>query len=135
MAQEMSWEDLAAVDTGKFEVHPHYDSDSDTLSIFIAEDESFRERIDARLTVYRSLATKQVVGCHIKHVKAILDTVQEFNLDVSSGGVTIGILLMGLPLTDGCEPRVLNANYRQMVRPITERAGRVRVKDFEFAST
>lgn len=122
--ETMNWDNLMDGPPGSFAPTPHYDPDSDSLSLFIAEDESYRERIDKLLTVYRSFRTREVVGCHVKHVRRILDTVNAFHLGIQSRQIKIGLLLMGLPLSGGPEEQVMNSTtYREIIRPIAERAG------------
>ena len=130
MGEKLGWDELESLPIGKFETVPHYDPDSDTLSIFIDDDNSFRERIDRRLTVYRSMQTKKVVGCQIKHVSKIMSTIDGFHLGIESQGVTIGLLLMGIPLSDDDETaRVQIIRYREVVRPIVERVGSTKVPE------
>jgi len=122
--ETMSWDSLMDASPDAFSPTPHYDPDSDSLSIFISDDESFRERIDELLTVYRSFRTKEVVGCHVKHVRKILDTVHTFQLGIESRTIKIGLLLMGLPLTKTADHVVhKDATYREIIRPIAEGAG------------
>lgn len=120
---KLNWNELAQQPPGPFKPEPHYDADSDTLSLFIRDDESYRERVDTLLTIYRSIATRDVVGCHIKHVHRILKTVNAFNLGVTAGGITIGMILLGLPLVEGQEPVVRGTHYLEVVEPITREAG------------
>jgi len=128
MAEALSWTELESSVPGPFQPVPHYDQDSDSLSIFIKDDESYRERIDPLLTVYRSLATNQVVGCHIKHVKKILSTCRAFKLGVKSKDVTIGLLLMGLPLAEQQgKGNIFYQEYREIVEPIAARVGETEV--------
>lgn len=118
----MNWDDIAKSKT-EFQIHPHYDSDSDSLTVFIANDESFRERVDSLLTVYRSIKSNAVVGCHIKHVTKIVNTVHAFQLGIQSGRIKIGLILLGLPLTEGERVQLKSADYKEIVGPIAELAG------------
>jgi hypothetical protein len=122
--ETMSWDNLKGAEVGPFRPTPHYDPDSDTLSLFVSDDESYRERIDKLLTVYRSFRTREVVGCHVKHVRRILDTVHMFKLGIESRRIKIGLLLLGLPLASGASGLIFEGrNYEEIIRPITEHAG------------
>ena len=123
MAETMTWDSLGSSRVGKFETTAHYDHDSDSVSVFITDEESYRERVDPMLTVYRGIKTKEVVGCQIKHVKRILSTMRAFKIGVTSGEVTIGLLLMGLPLSGDTDQPIGGCVYREIVRPIVERVG------------
>jgi len=133
--ETMNWESLMDASPAAFSPTPHYDPDSDSLSIFVSDDESFRERIDELLTVYRSFRTKEVVGCHVKHVRKILDTVHMFQLGIESRTITIGLILMGLRVTtEGDQAVVKNATYREIIRPIAEGVGGTEIEVPAYAS-
>lgn len=122
--ESMTWETLNDATPGEFRPGtPHYDADSDSLTIFIADDESYREHIDRLLTVYRSNRSKEVVGCHIKNVTRIAATVHAFHVGIESRQVTIGLLLLGIPLTGESTPVIEMRRYREIVQPIAEQAG------------
>lgn len=118
----MSWDDISKSEP-EFQVHPHYDADSDSLTLFIDDAESYRERVDALLTVYRSIESNAVVGCHIKHVTKIVNTVHAFKLGIQSGRIKIGLLLLGLPLAEDGQIQMKSAEYKEIIGPIADRAG------------
>ena len=126
---EVTWDNLKSKPVGRFETTPHYDPDSDSLTVFIDDTPSFRERIDRRLTVYRSMETKQVIGCQIKQVKAVMATINAFHLGIEADGVTIGLLLLSLPQVGAGTWSIQIDRYREVVRPITERVGGARIPD------
>ena len=128
---EMTWDDLKGAPTGRFESTAHYDHDSDSLTVFISDDESYRERVDPRLTVYRSMKTNSVVGCQIKNVKRILSTAKAFNIGVTSHDITIGILLMALPLSDSDSRSIEGLRYTEIIKPIAAQAGDKVVPELE----
>jgi len=72
MAREIA--ELAASITEKpqFCPKPWYNEAGDCVQFYFDNTESYRERIDSGLTLYRSLRTDEIVGCQIKGVKALL---------------------------------------------------------------
>lgn len=133
MVQAMSWSDLGDHASGDFEPRPFYDGTSDCVTLFVSPDESYRERVDHFLTVYRSVKTNEVVGCHIKDVRKVLDVVRAFNIGIQTSGVTIGLLLLGVPCA-GEEPgtgpiTVHSRNYLEIVEPLTRIAGATKVPE------
>jgi len=124
MDKGLGTSELSRLKAGAFKISPLYDSDADTLTLFIRDDESYRERIDSLLTVYRSFATDQVVGCHIKGIKRILKAVSVFDLGIHGANVRIGLILMGIPWAEHkAEASVLSQRYVEIVRPIIEQIG------------
>lgn len=133
MAEAMNWDEIESSPIGRFETQPHYDHDSDSLSVFVNDDESYRQRIDKMLSVYRSIKTNEVVGIQIKHVQKIMETVDAFNVGVTSGNVTIGLLLMGLELSTADEPKIRSHEYREFIRPIAACVGSRLIPEFAMA--
>ncbi len=60
------WEELEQRPSGKFRCRPFYDASCDAVMLFIADDESYCDRVHPLLTLYRSIATGDVVGCRVK---------------------------------------------------------------------
>lgn len=125
MGSGVGWPELEKMRPSTFTPGPIYDSDADTLTLFISEDESYRERVDSLLTIYRSFSNNEVVGCHIKGVNKILKAVHAFDIGIHSKEVTIGLLLMGLPWTlnpDG-PGEIVSKHYFEVVQPIAKSFG------------
>ncbi|MBI3843628.1 MAG: hypothetical protein HY292_03215 [Planctomycetes bacterium] len=133
MADSVTWDELEKGPIGPFRIAPHYDRDGDTLTLFIKPDEAYRERIDKLVTVYRSFATKEVVGCHIKGVrKKLLRAIKGFAVNIESGNLTLGLLLMGLAYTDSDKNQIETHNYREVVetvQPIIDSIGSTPLPD------
>jgi hypothetical protein len=126
-----TWEDLKAAHTGEFVVSPFYDPDTDTLTVYIRDEPSCRERIDRYLTVYREFQTGEVTGCDIKHVRRkLLATVRLFNIGIEPESLTLGVLLLAIPLADvpaeEWAQRPPSRVYRELVQPLTSAAGSMR---------
>jgi hypothetical protein len=67
-----------------FEPSPLYTPEGDSLMFYIKDEDSYSERIDDLLTVYRSITTNQIIGCQIKGVRHKLDELSKFLVTVTS---------------------------------------------------
>lgn len=127
-----NWSELTKQAPERFKPRPYYDADSDSVTLFITDEESYRERIDGYLTVYRSLKSNDVVGCHVKCVKKMLATVQAFDVDIETSKLSLGLLLLAVPwaeLQDQEEPlRFHSRVYREAVTALAKSAESTRVK-------
>lgn len=65
-----------------FNPRPRYHEDSDAVVLFFRRDDSYASRLDHLVTIYRSVASDELVGCKIKGVKALLDELGEFGVHV-----------------------------------------------------
>ena len=61
---------------------------------YIKDEESYRERIDELLTVYRSINTNQIIGCQIKGVRHKLDELRRFSVKVASEELELSLLFL-----------------------------------------
>ncbi len=90
--REMSLADLSHLPVGKFCDQPWYNRFGDCLMWYFSKGESYRERIDDRLTVYKSFADNSVIGCQVKGVRAILHTLGQFGVEYKEKGVSLALL-------------------------------------------
>jgi hypothetical protein len=127
----VTWEELGQRAPGAFKPKPFYDPDCDSLTLFVADDESERERIDRYLTVYRSLKTGAIVGCHVKYVKKVLETVQAFHIGIETREMTFGLLLLGVPMAELREraqpPKYESRVYQEVLSPLAKALGATRL--------
>lgn len=79
---------------GEFTPTPLYTPEGDSLMFYIKDEESYRERIDDLLTVYRSFATNEIIGCQIKGVRTKLDELNKFLVTVESEEVLLSLLFL-----------------------------------------
>jgi hypothetical protein len=93
-------EDLMQFLDGKmaqgFEPRPYYSPDGDFLVFYLREDEAFAERVDDLLTVYRSLETRELVGCKIKGVRRLVETLRNFGIFIEpeDKSLRLGLLFL-----------------------------------------
>lgn len=129
------WSKLArAAGKGSFKPVPFYDAETDTLTLFISDAESTRERIDPYLTVYRSIRTNAVVGCHIKQVKkTLLKRVQSLRLGIETADLTLSLLLYVMPHAGaegaGTRRPVESRRYAEVAKPLARIASKVRLPE------
>ncbi|CAN5252962.1 hypothetical protein BH10PLA2_BH10PLA2_20060 [soil metagenome] len=86
---------------GPFVSTPHYFGEGDFVTYYVSDEPAFEERIDELVTVYHSIATKEIVGCKIKGVKRILAELKDFNMWavlVAEQETVLGVLFAGAAL-------------------------------------
>ena len=77
-----------------FEPRPFYSPDGDFLTFYFREDDHYAERVDELLTVYLSMDTQELVGCKVKGVRRILDTLGKLGVLVDDGEVKMSFLFL-----------------------------------------
>lgn len=70
---------------GQFKPVPHYSAEGDSLTFYFRQDESYAERIDDFLTVYKSLNTEELVGCQVKGLPDALRLLGNFGMNLYQG--------------------------------------------------
>jgi hypothetical protein len=78
----------------RFESRPLYSPDGDFLTLFLQDEEYYAERVDELLTVYHSIATDELIGCEIKGVQRLLETLGEFGMSVEDADVELKFLFL-----------------------------------------
>lgn len=77
-----------------FSGKPWYNSLGDCIHFHWRDEEFYRDWLDDKLTVYRSIHDDQAVGCQIKGVHALLRKLGEFGIAVNQpNGVPLAIFL------------------------------------------
>lgn len=75
----------------KFTPYCHLNKTSDTLTVYFEGDADYSERLSDHVTLYRSLETKEVVGCRIKGVADLLKDLPNY-IHVDHDGIELSIL-------------------------------------------
>src|SRR2546428_11080786 len=91
-------EHLAGKKPAKFTPRPHYIAEGDCLIFYFKDDESYAERVDELLTLYRSEKTGEVVGCEVKGIKCITKRLGEFGIQIKDNNVDLRLLFGGYGL-------------------------------------
>jgi hypothetical protein len=68
---------------------PFYSELGDFVTFYARDERCFERRVDELLTVYLSMATKELVGCKIKGVKHLLQTAGNFFVSIDAGKVKL----------------------------------------------
>jgi hypothetical protein len=79
-----------------FTPKPFYSADGDSLTFYFKDEESYGERVDDFLTVYKSMQTGDLVGCQVKGVVKALELLGDFGLFIHdrSSSVLLGMIFM-----------------------------------------
>ena len=98
---------------GKFRSAPHYFADGDFVSFYFSDERCYAKRVDDLLTVYYSDETDELVGCKIKGVALLLQTLKEdFAVVVVHGGrVQLGLLFLSAAACSTAEDKT---HYREL---------------------
>ncbi len=81
-----------------FTSRPRYFRDGDFVSYYLVDEDHYAERVDELLTVYRSMKDRnRLVGCKIKGVSRILETLGSFAVSIHDGNgqILLGPLFLG----------------------------------------
>lgn len=77
----------------QFTPYCHLNKKSDSLTVYFEGDADYSERLNDHVTLYRSLETKEVVGCRIKGIDEILEDLPNY-LQVNHDGVQLSIIFL-----------------------------------------
>jgi hypothetical protein len=84
--------EIASAPSSPFRGQPWYNSAGDCMIWYFSDRESYGERIDDKLTVYRCLSGDDLVGCQVKGVGALLKKLGSFNVEFHEKGVSLALL-------------------------------------------
>ena len=79
---------------GAFRPWPLYVAEGDSLTFYVKDEESYGERVDDLLTIYKSIQTEEIVGCQIKGVRRKLAELNKFMVTVKSPNLELGLLFL-----------------------------------------
>ena len=78
-----------------FARRPFYSVEGDSLTFYFKDEESYRERVDDFLTVYKSIKSDKLVGCQIKGLPKALKLLGDFGLFfIEDGSLRLGMIFM-----------------------------------------
>jgi hypothetical protein len=119
-----------------FESKPFYSPEGDCVFYHFENTESFGDRIDDVLTVYRAFSDERVVGCQIKGVSALVPIFGQFGYTFRDEHIELGLLFLASSLV-GQPPETPNADRRDIYMMLLRRAGgeRIPARDLQSAST
>ena len=88
---------------------PQYSEHGDCLSLYFKDEDSYGERVDNILTVFRSMADDELIGFEIKGVRKILRKLGQLGVSFQDGSTEIGMIVAGYALSqrDPAPPETL----------------------------
>ncbi len=82
--------------TSAFRPYVDYNRASDAANFYFKPDADYSERLTDHVTLFRSIATKELVGCRIKGIAGIMADLPNF-IEVGHDGIELRVLF--LPFT------------------------------------
>jgi hypothetical protein len=92
----------------KFVPYCYLSEEADALTVYFEGDADYSERLNDHITLYRSLETKEVVGCRIKGISGILADLPNY-IRVRGGDGNIELSLLFLAYRGAADRDVANA--------------------------
>ena len=77
-----------------FAPRPFYSVEGDSLTFYFKDEESYRERVDDFLTVYKSIKSDKLVGCQIKGLPRALKLLGDFGLFIEDGPIRLSMIFI-----------------------------------------
>lgn len=135
MAQESS--DLMTLfaenrPSGEFRPCVFYGFEEDALYVYFSNAPEYAKRLNSRITVYLALETNELVGCQIKGVRAVLEDLDSFDVEVSQGRVKLSIVFLAYHATIADDPAARNV-YQQLARAASQANLEIDVPNFAAA--
>lgn len=121
------------VETNEFTPSPLYTPEGDSLMFFMKDEESYRERIDELLTVYRSMVTNAIIGCQIKGVRHKLDELNKYFVTVTTEEFGLGLLFLAYAASATDE--MVRHNYEFLGEQAKNLGARLRPQDILSSSS
>ena len=79
---------------GEFRPWPLYTAEGDSLTFYVKDEDSYAERIDDLLTIYKSVSRDEIVGCQVKGVRRKLESLNKFIVTVKAPKFDLGLLFL-----------------------------------------
>lgn len=79
-----------------FRPHAYYDPDGDSIECLFSDENFYAERVDALVTVYYGMKSKEIVGSLIKGVARMLRETPGFRIEIQDGRVRLEHVLSAL---------------------------------------
>ena len=83
-----------SVDDYAFTPEPYYSRAGDCVIFHFEDEESYGDRVDGILTVYRSFEDNRVVGFQMKGILTLVDKFGEFGIEFEEGRFKLSLLVL-----------------------------------------
>ncbi len=95
----------------KFSPSAYFDAQSDTLSIYLKNEQSYAERVDELLTAYLTMDGERLTGVELNGVRHLLEKIGSFGVSYLNKEIDVGIILMAYVIvkpdpTEADRPRI-----------------------------
>lgn len=75
----------------KFVPYCYLSEEADALTVYFEGDADYSERVSDHVKLYRSLETKEIVGCRIKGIAGILEDLPNY-IKVNHDGIQLSLI-------------------------------------------
>jgi len=109
-------------------LEPSYNPHGDCIHYHWRTDEFFADRIDDKLTVYRSNSSGEAVGCQIKGISALLKKLGDFGISLNEqDGTPLAIFIFASQVAaESTENQA--ADREKMYKYVLEQVGKAKVE-------
>ena len=119
----------------QFSGEPAYNPYGDCIHYHWRQDEFYGDRIDDKLTVYRSIASGDAVGCQIKGVTALIAKLGDFGISLKEqDGTPLAMFLFASQATTHSSGESNAADREKMYQYLLEQVGKAKVELVEHAA-
>jgi hypothetical protein len=132
MAQKLK-DALREMKPKKFQAKPVYSRAGDCLFYYFEEAESYGDRIDGILTVYRSFEDNRIVGCQIKGIATIVQKFGEFGVELHTKDMRLALFFLVSNLV-GAESEIPDSDRRDLYSDLLYKVGKERIEIEELAA-
>jgi len=108
----------------RFRAEPWYNRDGDCIHYHWRPDDHYGDWIDDKLTLYRSIDTKEAVGCQIKGVTALIKKLGDFGISLKAqDGTPLALFLFASQtIATGSQlpPEDRERTYRYLIEQVAK---------------
>jgi hypothetical protein len=101
----------------KFTPYCFLSKESDCLTVYFEGDPDYSERLSDHVTLYRSIATKELVGCRIKGISGIIERLPNY-IGVNHDGIQLALVFV--PFMGGASEEQLET-LDELAREVQDR--------------
>ncbi len=104
--------------TKQFVPYTVLSKEADALTVYFEADPDYSERLNDHVTIYRSIETKELVGCRIKGITGILDDLPNY-IAVDHDGINLSAIF--LPFRGGVSDNASRETLNGLAKSVSER--------------
>jgi hypothetical protein len=77
----------------QFVPYCYMDREADALTVYFEGDPDYSQRLSDHVTLYRSLETKEIVGCRIKGIADLIQDLPNY-IEVKHGSIKLSVIFL-----------------------------------------